>query len=297
MYLRTPKKLHLELTDMCNAKCPMCLRTNPNGLGESDLVSRSQLTIEDIRRIPYQFEQVNYCGNLGDPLLAKDLLPIVKHYEGAKQLIHTNGSLRNREFWIELAKIKNVIVIFGIDGSNSESHVRYRVNTSFDKILNNAKIFNNAGGKSTWQMIMFKHNELEVKEAKSLAKYYGFSNFETVTSRRFFGNPDFKYNYKNETYTLEPSGEVENSVYNGVHCKAKELEEIYIDSRGYVHPCPYITSENIKSPNIKSSSFDDIVYSVYFDEIDSIKESIATCRTVCGIKHRNKRDKIDLINL
>ena len=289
MYLRPPKKLHLELTDKCNAKCPMCVRTDPNGLGETDAVVRTELTYEDILRIPYQFERVNYCGNYGDPLLAKDLIKILKHFEGADQLVHTNGSLRNEDFWKELATIRNVRVIFGIDGSNNVSHSKYRVNTSFEKILKNAKIFNDAGGHSVWQMILFKHNEDEVNEAQKLASEYGFKTFETLTSRRFFGKKEFTYEYKGDIIKLEPSGKLEESEIKTVECKAKELEEIYIDAQGHVHPCCYITKEKIKAPNLREMPFEDIIYDCYFDYVDSHKDCIETCKLTCGMKYRNKR--------
>jgi MoaA/NifB/PqqE/SkfB family radical SAM enzyme len=267
----------------------MCVRTNPLGLGETAEVVRTELTYDDIQSLPNTFDRVNYCGNYGDPLLSKDLIKILRYFEGSDQLVHTNGSLRNEKFWKELAKIKNVRVIFGIDGSNTISHEKYRVNTSFEKILKNAKTFNDAGGHSVWQMILFKHNENEVEEAKLLASQYGFKTFETLTSRRFFGKKEFTYEYNGDIVTLQPSGALEEGEVNAVECKAQQLEEIYIDAQGYAHPCCYITKEKIKAPNIREVPFEDIIYDTYFDYVDANKNCIDTCKLTCGMKYRNKR--------
>ena len=294
MYLRRPKKLHLELTDKCNAKCPMCVRTNPNGLGETDVVVRTELTYEDLKEFPKEWNHINYCGNYGDPLLAKDLLKILKHFEGSHQLIHTNGSLRNEEFWKELAQIKNLKVMFGIDGANTISHSKYRVNTSFEKILKNAKVFNSAGGHSIWQMILFEHNQNEVEDAKKIAKQYGFKRFETLKSRRFFEKESFTYSYKGDIIELRPSSNMEIGEEKPIVCKAKVDEEIYIDAQGYVWPCCYVTKEKLMAPNIRKVPFNELFYDSFFDFIDLNKNSFQSCRMTCGYQYRNQRIKTPL---
>ena len=44
------KTVHLEITDNCNAACPMCAR-NINGGQENPQIPGTELFIEDIRRI------------------------------------------------------------------------------------------------------------------------------------------------------------------------------------------------------------------------------------------------------
>ena len=43
--------VHLELTDKCNAACPMCMRTNPSGLKPQSFIKNSELTLQNIKHI------------------------------------------------------------------------------------------------------------------------------------------------------------------------------------------------------------------------------------------------------
>lgn len=278
MYLRIPKQLHLEITNNCNAKCPLCSRElNP-------VNSISELTLEDISKAfnGFKFDQINYCGNDGDPLLSKDILKIVKYFEGSFQSIKTNGSSRNKIFWKDLSKINNLEVVFAIDGSTKEIHEKYRINTSFNKILDNAKIFNLNGGKSAWQFICFEHNYHQIEEAKLMAKNLGFSRFEILYSRR----QDIKNNYV-PIQLIRNKNEV-----NSINCKYKIREEIYIRSDGEVFPCPYHGEKNKNSGlNIKDTNFKDIVFNSYFDSFNFNNQ---ICDYNCGQKIRNVRSKISL---
>jgi molybdenum cofactor biosynthesis enzyme MoaA len=76
MYLRLPRQLHLELTNNCNAKCPMCSRTM-NPIDKIDTLSFDVIrnSCENIK-----FSQINYCGNDGDPLLSQEIGAIVNYF-------------------------------------------------------------------------------------------------------------------------------------------------------------------------------------------------------------------------
>lgn len=274
MYLRTPRQLHLELINHCNAKCPMCSREiNP-------ITDIETLSLDDIINScdELKFDQINYCGNDGDPLMAKDLVAIINHFAPIQQLIHTNGSLRSEEFWINLAKIPNITVIFAIDGAKAESHEKYRVNTKFETILKNAKLFNDAGGKSWWQFIVFEHNTHEIDDAQTLAKEYGFDKFELLYSRR------------NDTESVKTIKFVQSK--KDFECKSIKREEIYIRSDGEVFPCVYHGARgNYSGLNIKNKSLRDITFDVYFDKFN-FNNSI--CQLNCNSNYRNHRNRIEL---
>ena len=53
----------------------------------------------------------------------------------------------------------------------------YRVNASYDKIIENARAFIDVGGRAEWRMIVFKHNQHQIEEAEELARKYGFKHF------------------------------------------------------------------------------------------------------------------------
>ena len=68
------KKLHIELTNACNSKCPLCPRTGTPIVGNSGI---KNLTLEDIKKINFQnLEVISFCGNFGDPLLCPEIYEI-----------------------------------------------------------------------------------------------------------------------------------------------------------------------------------------------------------------------------
>ena len=74
------KTIHLEVTQNCQASCPMCDR-NMNGKGINPHINLDELSLLDCVDIfPPEFikqlDTMYMCGNLGDPIVAKDTLEI-----------------------------------------------------------------------------------------------------------------------------------------------------------------------------------------------------------------------------
>lgn len=191
------KVVHLEITDKCNASCPMCAR-NINGGEESPQLPNTELSLEDIKKIfkpsfIAQLERMYMCGNYGDPIAAKDTLETFEYFRQHNDKLmlsmHTNGSAKKPEWWSKLAKVlgRKGYVVFSIDGLEDTNHL-YRQNTVFSKIMENAKAFIQAGGRARWDYIVFAHNEHQVEQAESLAKTMGFEKFQYKKSARFFSN-------------------------------------------------------------------------------------------------------------
>lgn len=189
--------VHLEMTEACNASCPMCAR-NLNGGEVSPLLHGAELTIADIEKIfPVDFiKQLNrlyMCGNYGDPAVASDTLEAFayfrEHNPKLNLSMHTNGSMKKPEWWAELAQVINGKghVAFGIDGLEDTNHL-YRQGTVWNKIMANVQAFIAAGGRARWDYIVFAHNEHQVEEAQALATKMGFEKFNIKKSNRFFSN-------------------------------------------------------------------------------------------------------------
>ena len=68
--------------------------------------------------------------------------------------------------------MKNVIMSFSIDGLEDTNHL-YRQDVEWDKIMERAKKFIGAGGRAEWKFIIFRHNQHQVEEARSLSKELG----------------------------------------------------------------------------------------------------------------------------
>jgi MoaA/NifB/PqqE/SkfB family radical SAM enzyme len=191
------KTVHLEMTEACNASCPMCAR-NLNGGEVSPLLHGAELSIADIEKIftvdfIKQLDRIYMCGNYGDPAVASDTLEAFAYFRENNPKInlsmHTNGSMKKPEWWAELAGVigKRGYVIFGIDGLEDTNHL-YRQGTVWKKIMENARAFIEAGGRARWDYIVFAHNEHQVEQAEQLAKDMNFEKFNVKKSNRFFSN-------------------------------------------------------------------------------------------------------------
>jgi len=191
------KVVHLEMTDACNASCPMCAR-NINGGEDNPQLPNTELSIDDIKSIfepsfIAQLDRMYMCGNFGDPIAAKHTLEAFEYFRSNSNTInlsmHTNGSAKRPEWWAELARVigRKGHVVFSIDGLEDTNHL-YRQNTIWSKIMENAEAFIRAGGRARWDYIVFAHNEHQVEEAELLANKIGFEKFQYKKSARFFSN-------------------------------------------------------------------------------------------------------------
>lgn len=295
--------IHLETTSKCNARCPQCGRidyntnkinplvTDRNGKsGALDEISLSDFVKWFPPKFVSQLTHLYMCGTLGDPIFAKDCLKILYYLRVYNKNIdlgvHTNGSFRPKEWWEKLAKL-NVRVVFGIDGLE-DTHSLYRVNTNWNTVIENATTFIKAGGRAEWQMLVFKHNEHQIKECSRLAKYMGFESFHFINTNRFIDTDSHNLypklavkNPKGEiTHYLEPSQislklfhtydstecldkpleetseKVENKIIDKVlinkstiQCSAKRNREIYVAANGDLKPCCWMESTTLYNFN------------------------------------------------
>lgn len=270
-YPNTIKELGLELTDRCQASCPMCLR-NYFGGSEREFIKNTEITLDNFKEWfpPVFLSNLNNmfaCGNLGDPVIAKDCLAIFQYVRSinpnCRLAIHTNGSLRTPKWWKELASAlsPNGEVIFGIDGFKGQ-HELYRKGTNWDKIIENVRAFIEAGGIAKADTIVFKHNENSIYDLKDYLLEIGFAGVNIISTERFYGQDHFPVNdlKGNHLYNLEPSTKPEwQKVFVKEHL-VKLIEKthydtmiatteinprcatnfsIYVDARGRAFPCPW----------------------------------------------------------
>lgn len=274
------KQIHLEITNNCQASCPMCSRNNHGGL-ENPLIKINEWSLDDFKMIINQevldqIHDIYFCGNFGDPLLNDNLIGMclyIKNNSDVNVRIHTNGSLRNPEWWRTLAKSlpKNHVVIFALDGLE-DTHSRYRIGTDYNKILKNAEAFISEGGIAEWAFIVFEHNENQVTEAKTTAEKKGFQRFTVKNSSRFVGDTNFPvYNKQGETVDiLKPSSNTvikfldksilskyETIVKNTeIDCYVLKTKEIYIDAYKNLMPCCFLASAPYNYADDNSIIFD-----------------------------------------
>ena len=77
--LFNPAQLHIELSSKCTLKCPRCPRTelNPDSINrEISLVEFQRAFSPELLK---EVQEILFCGDIGDPIYAKDFLKIVKY--------------------------------------------------------------------------------------------------------------------------------------------------------------------------------------------------------------------------
>jgi MoaA/NifB/PqqE/SkfB family radical SAM enzyme len=263
-----------EMTDYCNAACPMCNRFDWDLNLVKGVTNAHHTTLEFVKQrigdeIISRLKGWTCQGTYGDAVMNPETLEIFKYLKEVNPTIGigmiTNGGARNTDFWETLAELK-VTVTFSIDGLGGTNHL-YRRNVKWDSLMRNVRSFIGAGGKANWSFLVFKHNQHQVDEAKKLSEELGFIDFEHAFSERWQDfNSDGEYrditSLKVDDYVIEKpidqkkdfvrstedltrsknvfQTEDKNNFYTRkISCWACSpvKHEIYLRANGYVSPC------------------------------------------------------------
>lgn len=266
--------INAELSNYCNAACPMCARYDVNLKLVPDKTNNAYTTLdifEDKIGIPIisRLQEFKSCGTYGDGATNPQCLEIFefvrRHNSTAFLILNSNGGTRSKEFWYELGKLGNSSVIFGIDGLEDTNHL-YRRNVKWHKLMENVQAFIQGGGRAVWQFLVFKHNQHQIQECKKLSEELGFVGFYTQYSGRWRDYINGVYRditqLQVDDYVLEkpmdqpslitlPGSNIqldkgikidatfETGTINCQSCTDTN-KEIYIMANGWVSPCCYV---------------------------------------------------------
>jgi MoaA/NifB/PqqE/SkfB family radical SAM enzyme len=331
------RRIHVELTTRCNARCPMCMR-NYRGFEYNSGYPDCELSLEQFKhiltpdvlavvmqpdppingRVPinYGFQGVSFNGNLGDFASASDAAEIVEYLvaQNVNVYINTNGSLRNTTWWSRLAHPR-VTVGFALDGL-ADTHILYRQDTDWNKIINNARSYISAGGRAIWRFVPFEHNQHQESECQSLAKEIGFEYFENIYDGRdstpvFTRTGEYSHQIGPDSRPPNAIPKIKDLLHSHVtwfdagtvrsakdkpelnlRCIHKLNREIYIAADGSVYPCCYLGfypnsmkhpgNDQIRPLIYQNNALEhDLVYCLnWFDQVEQswVKESIAAGR-------------------
>lgn len=223
----------IELSNYCNAKCPACDRAWVN----EKYINNQHLSLSDIKRLVEQVDpntKFYFGGTSGDPLMNPEFVDIFKFVTESNITLYvdTNASLRNTSDWEELGKISkgtNSSITFSIDGLEDTNSI-YRVNTNWNKIINNLSTYLKAGGNAEWKYLIFDHNQHQLEEAKKLAKDLGVQSFLAEPSSRVLNStvPIYKTRKHNE-----------NEQATSISCRSMNKKYMYISCDFKLYPCCY----------------------------------------------------------
>lgn len=223
--------LHIELTNRCNAACPMCMRFHQSSpLLRPDIVL-NDITLEQFKTwFPPQFLKqvilILFCGTYGDPIVCPDVFEITKYIiESSPKtniMFNTNGGMRNSTWWKEFGNLLSVNpsnkVTFSIDGLEDTNHV-YRRNVQWSKLISNVQAFIDSGGHALWDYLIFKHNEHQIETAKQLAYQLGFDAFYPKKALGVSNDT-----YLNDMGALTKEGTLDYIIEAPVHPENRNLE-------------------------------------------------------------------------
>jgi MoaA/NifB/PqqE/SkfB family radical SAM enzyme len=285
------KVLDIETINNCNASCPLCLRAV--GIKTNDVLDWTKVIDGIPQSVWDNLSDVNFNGTTGDNIMnphIKDIILWTTNHTNALISIHTNGSIRNEDWWFELGKDlqnSNHRIVFGIDGL-AGTHERYRVGTNWDKVIANATAFIKGGGNAEWQFILFDHNVNEIEECYNMSKDIGFKNFITIYQDRFdeTGITQNIKRYEGDLTNFKKYGLVvkESSNHIGkfknscISCKSKTIGWLSIYADGTVWPCCWlmgwhkVKSKSIASQIVKKHLKD--VLKIDFDSINLYSNSV-----------------------
>jgi len=272
--------IEFEVTTTCNSFCPVCIRfheevekdgimKHDGGLWLNPLVDFNQhLSVEHLTKIlsdPYVADNVSldFIGTAGDPIAHPNFLEIL---EVAKKLkpkasfnIHTNGGLRNPDYYKELAETLSdvrALFRFSIDGLEDTNHI-YRIGVQWSRVMDNLRAFIKAGGEPTWQMVIFPWNIHQVNEVEKIAKEIGCVGFDTrqnvmgadgldqlmeKSKTNFYKTESLPQEYQVPSSTFDKDLEIIINKYEYIDDACVSKEGIFVRPEGYIFPCCMFSS-------------------------------------------------------
>lgn len=297
-------KLQIEITNYCNAACPLCERADMN----ADNLNNTNITLESLQRWFSnnkwdKLEKIILCGNIDEPTMNPDLINICKFLLSLNSSVivnvETNGGCRSKTFWEELGdlsrKTSRLIVQFAIDGLEDTNSL-YRIGVNWKKLQNNFRSYIKSGGIARWQFIVFEHNYHQIKEAQKISTIEGFQYFKKKTS------------YDKSTDTIKPYNKYDidttkSTEIEKVVCTAKPnsnrkifhptLANLYITHQGYCLPCCWMgTNEELNKLmklvktdltdiNLNNNNLDEVMKSVTYSRLNSNLQTHKLCIKKC----------------
>jgi len=327
---RIIESIEFDLTSSCNSVCSGCARFKEhNGkLYRNPLLKFDQhLSVEKVKEIvksPFVSQDVilGFVGLMGDAVAHPHFLDIVdicaeKIAQRGVIGIHTNGGLRNVDYWDKLGKkLKGLHhdVIFSIDGLKDTNHI-YRRRVSWMKVMENATSFISAGGNATWKFIKFPWNFHQRKQARKLAKQMKFKSFQVVEDRdpakerlhlkRIVDNGIKKFAAPAQSSHLLIRNDRKPRLKKDLECNPTHLN---INYAGQINPCcffnsvktqdtltdhynKFVDTKNTQWNNINFNNFDDILANTWWEDLYKSRRTrpLPLCIYACGIDKKKKQ--------
>jgi radical SAM protein with 4Fe4S-binding SPASM domain len=286
-----PLSISIEPTTSCNLKCPEC----PSGLKKFSrpIGNISQETIEEILMqfgkyliyISFYFQ--------GEPLIHPYFSKYVKMLKDKNIIVgtSTNAHFLTKEKSVELIESGLDRLIISLDGTDSETYLKYRKGGDFDLVIENIRSFMKIRmqHKSNslfveLQFIVFKHNEHQINAIKKLGKELGVDKVSVKTAQLYEfeeGNELMPGQVKYSRYQEYENGKyrIKSSLPN--HCHRSWTANV-ITWDGGVVPCCFDKDAEYRFGNINNKNYKEIIsnkeYKSFLNQILKDRSKIDICR-------------------
>jgi SynChlorMet cassette radical SAM/SPASM protein ScmE len=185
--MRSPRRLHIDITSQCNLRCYYCCHFSGSGDVSEDLPVTEWLKF---------FEELRECAVMnvtiggGEPFYRNDLKEILEGIIRNKMRydIVSNGTLITKEMAEFLASTKRCdYVQISIDGSTPTIHESCRGSETFYRALEGISNLKESGINTTVRVTIHRHNFHDLENiAKLLLDDLGLPSFST-NSADYFG--------------------------------------------------------------------------------------------------------------
>ena len=153
-------KINLDITHRCTLQCRRCNRAVFAARGQK--VPGEDMTIENFKKILNFFEEINFCGQISDPIFHPKFIDFLKLCKDKKVVIHTAASHKKEDWYRKAYEANtNAYWTFGIDGLPKDSH-KYRINQDGEHLFKMACMAAKIVDKVKWQYIVFNYNENDI---------------------------------------------------------------------------------------------------------------------------------------
>jgi len=196
-----PIRLWIELTNICNLNCAMCLNKsipgNERGFMDFNLFKK---IINEGEGFIYDI----YLHHRGESLLHPDIFKMIKYAKTKNILtrLHTNATLLTEERSYSLLASGLDFLSFSFDGYKKETYEKIRVGANFEKTLNNIKNFllikkklKKKSPYTVFTVIEFPDSKLKSNNKKEFVNQFNSLPLDKFITRRphnWGGNYDVK---------------------------------------------------------------------------------------------------------
>jgi MoaA/NifB/PqqE/SkfB family radical SAM enzyme len=243
-----PVAAFIEPNLYCNLQCPACPTGLRLGLRPTVAIDEElfKATIDEIGDYIFQL----YMYNWGEPLLHQRT-PEMIAYAKKKDisiLLSTNLSIKLTDDYIDRLVLSGLDrMLISIDGVTQETYSKYRRNGNLALVRENVMRIQRAKqrlGRATpkmiWQFLVFRHNEHEIEQARTIYKEWGADEFTVYGAEMPMEPYDEGF---------EPSTIPLYNIYHPEHSFQKEAERQITSDRA----CAWLYGVFVLNPNGKVS--------------------------------------------